>query len=94
MNDTQQEDEFESGLDSRRTEKPHDRAVKKGLHVLTHFKAEKDLSPKALALSSEFEKFAGVLATEISPGNILTSALERLLDARNMAIQYMKVNKK
>lgn len=82
-------DDFESGLDSRRTEKPHDKAVKKGLHVLTHFKPEPNLSKEAEAVSREFESVANKLTTIIQPGNILTSALERLLDSRNMAVQYM-----
>ena len=85
------DDDFESGLNGGRapTENPQERAVKKGLHVLTHFIPEKNLGPKAMQYARDYKDLADRLATDLPAGNVLTSALERLLDSRNMVIQRM-----
>ena len=85
-------EDFESGLQGG-TEAPIKDPVKRGLHVLTHFQIETGLSPKARELAEDFKILADKLATYTPPGNPLTSALERLLDARQMSVRFLMAQK-
>jgi hypothetical protein len=93
---SENDSDFESGIQgaSSPTERPtkEDR-VKKGLHVLNHFKAEKGLSGPALDVAIKFHELAENVTDLMTPGNVLTSCLERLLDARQMAVQHLRAKR-
>jgi hypothetical protein len=92
MTKPSQAEDFESGLQG--TEPPIKDPVKRGAHVLTHFVPEGRLTPKAKELAEDFQALADKLATFLPPSNQLTSALERLLDSRNMSVRYLLSQKK